>query len=208
MNFLSSTAGVGKTESIILTCIGLIIYACLCPVAGRISDRIGRRKTILFGCAGHTILGIPLFMLLGTGSVAPVLIALVVYAIFQAPINANTSLILVEMFPASTRLTGGSVGFNLGVGAPSGFGPLIGASLVTATGLKFAPGVLPRRRRADLRRDPVLPASGDGRARSPQRTRCDEGRPGVPRQGRGRHERRGRRGPDREQQLLDRWLSR
>jgi MHS family proline/betaine transporter-like MFS transporter len=140
VNYLTVTARVPKTQAIVLTCIGLGVYASLCPLAGRLSDRFGRRRTTLFGCAGHALLGIPIFIALGSGSTVAVIVALLVYAIIQAPINANTSLILIELFPASTRLTSGSIGFNLGVGAPSGFGPLIGASLVVWTGLDYAPG--------------------------------------------------------------------
>jgi MFS transporter, MHS family, proline/betaine transporter len=140
VNYLSTTAKVPRTEAVLITGAGLAVYAALCPLAGRLSDRFGRRRTVLFGCLGHTLLGIPMFLLLGTGNVLAIAVALLVFGIIQAPINANTSLILIEIFPASTRLTAGSVGFNLGVGAPSGFGPLVAAALVVATGLTYAPG--------------------------------------------------------------------
>jgi MHS family proline/betaine transporter-like MFS transporter len=142
VNYLTSTAHVGSTRAVVLTSIGLAVYCVLCPVAGRMSDRFGRRRTLLFGCLGHIVFGIPVFMAMSHGSSAVVIVALIVFAIFQAPINANTSLILIEMFPASTRLTSGALGFNLGVGAPSGFAPLLAAALVVWTGLSYAPGIL------------------------------------------------------------------
>jgi MHS family proline/betaine transporter-like MFS transporter len=140
VNFLSSTVRLPAAQSALLTAAGLAVYAALCPVAGRLSDRFGRRRTVLFGCIGHAVLGVPVFALLASGNVALILLALVLYAVIQAPINANTSIVLIELFPASTRLTSGSLGFNLGVGPPSGFGPLVAAALVASTGLSYSPG--------------------------------------------------------------------
>lgn len=140
VNFLASTVELPRVQAVLLTGTGLAVYAALCPLAGRASDRFGRRRTVLFGCLGHTVLGIPYFLLMSTGDPGAILVALLLFGLVQAPINANTSLILIELFPASTRLTSGSLGFNLGVGAPSGFGPLVAAALVVGTGLDYSPG--------------------------------------------------------------------
>lgn len=140
VTFLSTTAGMERTESALLVAIGIVVYGLLCPVAGRLSDRFGRRRTLLVGCTAHVVLAVPLFLLLSTGDAVLVMLALLVYGVVQAPINTNTSLLMIELFPASTRLTAGSLGFNLGVGPPSGFGPLVAAALVAGTGLSFSPG--------------------------------------------------------------------
>lgn len=140
VTFLSTTAKVPRTSSALLVAVGIVVYGLLCPLAGRLSDRFGRRRTLLAGCAAHVVLAVPLFMLLSTGNAALILLALLVYGVVQAPINTNTSLVMIELFPASTRLTSGSLGFNLGVGPPSGFGPLVAAALVAGTGLPFSPG--------------------------------------------------------------------
>ncbi|MEO3795594.1 hypothetical protein ABGB14_35760 [Nonomuraea sp. B10E15] len=46
---------------------------------------------------------------------------------------------LVELFPAHTRVSGASVGFNLAPAAIGGPGPLVAAALVTATGIAVGP---------------------------------------------------------------------
>jgi MHS family proline/betaine transporter-like MFS transporter len=140
VTFLSTTVGLSRTAAALLTAVGLAVYAVCCPIAGRLSDRFGRRRTILFGCVGHVVLAVPMFLLFSTGNVVLVLLGFLIYSVIQAPINANTSLVMIELFPASTRLTSGSLGFNLGVGPPSGFGPLVAAALVAGTGLDYSPG--------------------------------------------------------------------
>ena len=67
VNYLTATAHVGGTRATVLTSIGLAIYCALCPLAGRLSDRLGRRRTLLFGCLGHVVFGIPVFMASGPG---------------------------------------------------------------------------------------------------------------------------------------------
>lgn len=139
VNYLVTTGHVGRTDAVLLTSVGLLGYGLLCPVAGALADRFGRRPTIIVAGLGYTVLGVPLFFALGSGNLAVILVGLLVFAALQSLINVNTSLLLIELFPARTRLTSGSVGFNIAVGPPSGFAPLIGAALALGTGLAWAP---------------------------------------------------------------------
>ncbi|MQA83853.1 MAG: MFS transporter [Streptosporangiales bacterium] len=141
VNYLSETAGFVPTRAILITAGGLLVYALLCPLAGMLSDRIGRRPTYLLGCLGHLVFAVPIFLLLGIENAAVAFLGLCVFGLSQAALNVMSSVVVVELFPAATRLTGTSVGHNLGLAVVSGSGPLVAAWLVSVTGASIAPAI-------------------------------------------------------------------
>ena len=103
-----------KPQALAATAGGLAIYAALCPFAGLLSDRIGRKPSMVLGSAGLALFAIPAFVIMSSGSVLGVVLAIAGFAIFEAMVNVTTVVLLVELFPARTRMSGGSIGFNLG----------------------------------------------------------------------------------------------
>jgi MHS family proline/betaine transporter-like MFS transporter len=139
INFLTSDAvGMATSAALAATAGGLAIYAALCPFAGLVSDRVGRRPCMVIGSAGLALVAIPAFLLMGSGSVAAVVLAIGVFAVFEALVNVTTVVLLVELFPARTRMSGGSIGFNVALAAIGGPGPLIAAALAAAIGFSAA----------------------------------------------------------------------
>ncbi|GGJ60557.1 MFS transporter [Streptomyces brasiliensis] len=136
---LTTVIGWGKPEALLATIGGLSIYSLLCPLAGTIGDRIGRRKTMIVGGVGLGLVAIPSFLLIGTGNSALSLTGLVLIAIFEAPVNVMLGVLLVELFPAHTRVSGASIGFNLAQAMIGGPGPLVAAALVASTGIAASP---------------------------------------------------------------------
>ena len=135
INFLTSDGvGMEKPQALAATAGGLAIYAALCPLAGLFSDRFGRRPSMVLGSAGLALFAIPAFMIMSSGSVLGVVLAIGGFAIFESLVNVTTVVLLVELFPARTRMSGGSLGFNLALAAIGGPGPLIAAALASGIG--------------------------------------------------------------------------
>lgn len=141
VNHLSETAGFARTQATLITAGGLFVYALLCPLAGVLSDRIGRRPTYILGCLGHLVLAVPIFLLTGLENVAVAFLALCIFGFSQAALNVMSSVVVIELFPPATRLTGTSIGHNLGLAVVSGSGPLVAAWLVSVTGASIAPAI-------------------------------------------------------------------
>jgi len=133
-NYLSTTVGVDKTNALLLCAIGLTIYAVLCPIAGRLSDRYGRRPVNIGGSIAYLIVLFPAFMLMGTGSAAPILLGILLLVVCQSLVSVTTVVMLVELFPAATRASGSATGFNLALAFIAGPGPFIATAIANASG--------------------------------------------------------------------------
>jgi MHS family proline/betaine transporter-like MFS transporter len=137
--FLTTQVGVAPASALLLAVAGLAVYSLMCPVAGMIGDRIGRRPTMLIGAGGIALVAIPSFVLLATGNWVLALIGLVLLAGFEALANVMLGVIMVELFPARLRVTGSSIGFNVAQALVGGPGPFVAASIAAATTLIVAP---------------------------------------------------------------------
>ncbi|MCQ1947599.1 MULTISPECIES: MFS transporter [unclassified Arthrobacter] len=133
-NYLQQVAGMETVPALTVSIIGLVIYAALNPIAGMVSDRIGRRPMVIVPTVGFAVLGYPLFLMISTGEFWLVLIALIIWAVLQAMIAVMGVVAMVELFPASIRSTGSSLGYNVAYALLAGPGPFIATWLVSSYG--------------------------------------------------------------------------
>ncbi|MYW63728.1 MFS transporter [Streptomyces sp. SID8379] len=105
--YLSNSAGLSKETATLVSFCALIVFACLQPLAGALSDRIGRRPLLITFAVGSTFLTVPIMTLLQhAGSFWPALglslLALVVVTGYTS-INACVK---AELFPTGIRALG------------------------------------------------------------------------------------------------------
>jgi MFS transporter, MHS family, proline/betaine transporter len=138
-SYLQSILNAKPEEVFIGTTAGAVLYALVCPLAGALSDRVGRKPVMFAAAIGLLVLTWPIFLLMGEvtlftiifGQVA--LIALVL--LFTGPFSA----VVAELFPTSDRYSGMAVAYNVGNAIFAGTAPLIGTALVKATGYDPSP---------------------------------------------------------------------
>ncbi|MFK8330312.1 MFS family transporter [Pseudomonas sp. BJa5] len=129
--YLVNTAGMNaKTASFIMTG-ALFLYMCMQPFFGMLSDRIGRRNSmLLFGALG-TVFTVPILMALKTVSSPFLAFVLITLALCIVSFYTSISgLVKAEMFPPQVRALG--VGLAYAV-ANAMFG---GSAEYVALGLK------------------------------------------------------------------------
>ncbi len=120
------------------TLTALMIAAALGIVAttlwGALTDRIGRRPVYLLGTALTVAWGVPLFLVVNTGTAIAIIIAFVVsYTICQNSLAGVQGAWFSELFAAKTRTTGASLAYQLSA-VVSGFTPLVATALFAGVG--------------------------------------------------------------------------
>jgi MFS family permease len=146
LTFLQSALKLNWKTAYILVSIALALTTPLFVIFGRLSDRIGRKKIILGGCALGAITYVPIYMAMKHFSnpsglpvanpdeinyVAMVLL-LVLQMVYVCMVYGPIAAFLVELFPTKIRYTSMSLPYHLGNGWFGGFLPLI-ATGVTAS---------------------------------------------------------------------------
>ncbi|MGD8809114.1 MAG: MFS transporter, partial [Gammaproteobacteria bacterium] len=109
------------------------------PSLGALSDRLGRRRVMIFGTVFIVAFAAPLnYMVTSQITELAWLAVIIGICVGHNAVYAPTAALYSEMFPAHVRYSGASIGYQLG-GAIAGFVPLIAASLVGFAGGAYWP---------------------------------------------------------------------
>jgi MFS family permease len=146
LTFMQATLKIDWKTAYWVMAIALALATPLFLVFGHLSDRIGRKKVMLTGCALAAITYIPLFMAMKHFSNPdglpkalpeqvnmPMLVAIVfIQMVYVCMVYGPIAAFLVELFPTRIRYSSMSLPYHLGNGWFGGFLPLI-ATAVTAS---------------------------------------------------------------------------
>ena len=124
------------------SCLGALVQICLSIWVGRLSDRIGRRRTIVLGSIPMMVLIYPSFMLMNQYPTLGTLLAVsVLSSILLVFIIVPTVVMITELFPRTIRATGLSTVYCLGVSIFGGFAQFFATGLIGLTENNNAPAI-------------------------------------------------------------------
>ncbi|MBN9045208.1 MAG: MFS transporter [Rhizobiales bacterium] len=137
--YLQVVGNLTRSQSLLVSTIALFFAACACPVAGRISDFIGRRKSIGLICAWVIIVVLPAFWLASSGSLTHAVFGVILLAIGALASNVVTATLMSESFPTRTRYTASAFTYNISYTIFGGTAPLMATWLIDQTGSNLSP---------------------------------------------------------------------
>ncbi|NEX62522.1 MFS transporter [Noviherbaspirillum sp. 17J57-3] len=138
--FAKKQFGLAPSDVNLSTFASTAVLLLLCPLAGYLSDRFGRRSVILPGMLCYAIATFFLFQqFVENPSFSSLLAAQVGAAVFMSFFWGPSPIILTEMFPVGVRSTGAAIAYNVAVLIFGGLAPAINAWLVQKSGSNLAP---------------------------------------------------------------------
>ena len=141
LGYVTTTHGVSESNMLMLVSVAAACWIVTTLFGGVMSDRIGRRPTYLVGFGFQLVWAIPMFLMIGTGNMWLIVLAVLVFTIPIGLSYGPQSAMYSELFPSRTRLSGVSISYALGAIVGGAFAPTIAQYLLGATGWIGAVGV-------------------------------------------------------------------
>ncbi|MFF4485417.1 MFS transporter [Streptomyces sp. NPDC001544] len=138
-SYLTSELKYDETHGLLVVLGVMALMMIVQPLAGALSDRVGRRPVIAAGCAGFLFLSIPALLLIRQGSLLAVGLGMGALGLLLVCFTAAMPSALPALFPTRVRYGSLSIGFNVSVSLFGGTTPLVVTALIGATGNMMMP---------------------------------------------------------------------
>lgn len=139
--FLVREAKLDTMLALVTNAVAIMVLSTSLAIAGRLSDRYGRKPLMTAGAAWVALAAYPALYLAASGTFAGALAGQVLLAIGVGIYSGAAFITMPELFPTSFRATGLSISYQLAVAIFGGTTPLIATWLVRVSGSPLSPGV-------------------------------------------------------------------
>jgi metabolite-proton symporter len=133
--YLSKHVQVDRTTALWLVSLSALVMVATIPLFGKLSDRWGRPKTYAIGSLLLALVTYPAFMLMGSGSLPLIALALIVpFGIIYAMCYGPEAALFSDLFDVKVRYTGISFVYQFSGIFASGITPIIATYLISYGG--------------------------------------------------------------------------
>ena len=139
--YLSEIVGFSKRRALAINTIGMLAATITLPLAGALSDRIGRKPVLVASAALIAVFSWSLFNLLWHPQFHVPLLGQIGFAILIGLFDGVSPSFAAEAFPASVRCSGVALSHNLVMALLGGTAPLVATYLIDRTNSEMAPPV-------------------------------------------------------------------
>lgn len=130
------------SDAFVASTVGGALLMAGCPLAGAMSDRLGRKRVLLVAAVAIGLFVYPFFMWLNRAPTLQTLMSVqALLGIMLAGFTGPAPALLAEQFPTALRSTGLSLAYNFAVTIFGGFASFIVTWLIAVTSNPLAPAI-------------------------------------------------------------------
>ena len=141
VTWLQIYAGVNPTTSLAFTTINMAIMMVVTPLAGALSDRVGRKPVLLYTGAAMVVLSVPVWAVMKFGGPLAIFLAQLVFALLVGAYSAVNPVAICEIFPPAVRSSAASTAYNITMGFAGGTAPIVATWMIDRSHRPGAPAV-------------------------------------------------------------------
>jgi MFS transporter, MHS family, shikimate and dehydroshikimate transport protein len=131
LSYIVGTLEMERSVGLNAVMISSVIGLGTLPLWSYLSDKIGRKPVYLFGTIASTMFVFPFFWLMNTGSVLFITIGIVIgLNVLHDAVYGPQAVYYSELFGTKVRLSGASMGYQIGAILAGGFSPIIATWLL------------------------------------------------------------------------------
>ena len=139
--YLNTVVGLDQSLTLMANVVVLTAVAILSPFIGKISDKIGRVKMMLFSAFWLAVMTVPGYLLVGHATFGSAVAGMLLIGIGAISANVVTSVLLSEMFSTDMRYTASGMCYNVTYALFGGTAPYLATWLTAKTGNMLAPAI-------------------------------------------------------------------
>jgi MFS family permease len=135
ISYGTKTLGLSQSTMLAAILIGSTGQVLILPLAGALSDRLGRSRVYIWGAAGSALFAFPFWMLLRTGEFWLITLAMLIgLGILHSLMYGVQPAFFAETFSTEVRYSGVSLGIQTGAVIGGAFAPMAATALLSSFG--------------------------------------------------------------------------
>ncbi|WP_293695628.1 MFS transporter [uncultured Agrococcus sp.] len=137
--YLQESVRVDPSVAFLSNAVALLLAFISMPIAGAVSDRIGRKPVLVTGALLSAVIAVPAYMLASNGTAPGAIAGQALLGISLAVFFGPFGVAFIELFPVKNRFSGAGFGYNIAYVLFGGTAPYVSTWLVGATDNLLAP---------------------------------------------------------------------
>jgi MHS family proline/betaine transporter-like MFS transporter len=133
VTYMQTISGLREAVALEINTLNMLVLLAMFPLAGWLSDHVGRKPLLIAGIGGLLVSAWPLFWMLSHPAVFWNFAGQLGFAIFIGLYGGALPVTMVEATPRAVRCSAISIGYNLCVGLLGGISPLVATWLIQRT---------------------------------------------------------------------------